>query len=755
MYKFIRNLFYLSVLLFAFTSCRKKAYDDFYGRPASLAPPIYQVLQARGNFTNLLACIDKAGMADQLKTAGYWTMFAPNDDAFKKYFALRGISGVAQIDAATATQIVSYSLVYNAAATDHISDYQSPTGYITNQAFKRRTSYHGGIYTDTVLFTAQGKTDPVGGQVINAVAANRNNGYQYGDFNNKYITYFTNAYLSTHGLSATDYNYFYPNTTYTGFNVVDGAVVNADISAENGIIHEINSVILPLKNLEKYLASNANYSHFKQIFDKYFVQYQQDVNVTHQYQVLTGKPGVAYVKTYFNATNPIGYSLNNENYLKVADNDGQAYGYTLFAPTNAQLDAYINSVILEHYSSLDKVPLNIIQDFLNAHMYTVPVWPTKFSATVNILGEPAKFDATKDVVDKYVGSNGFFYGVNKVQAPNVFSTVFGRPYLDPNYSLMTIALNSNLRYTIANPNFKFTIFMVSDATFRALGYDYSTANSAFTYTSAGVTTIGGTANTNFYRIINMLVASTPNNELNDLSGSGIFETGPGDGTGGEYLKYNANTIFGAGNVDAGQTVSVVSSVTTTNGKAYYTTGGFPLYSVLNVGQHIAKNATTTTSPFYNYYQYLLNSQLYTSATGAITGIQPGIFYTVLVPSNAAIQAAVNAGLLPYTLSGTTRVPNYKPTLQTDIDLVTKFIQYHIIKGTTIVTDGKKSSPPSYPTLLNDSNSGNPLYIQAFSSLGGGYLLDNQGRRSNIVPANSNVLSNYTVIHQIDNYLTYN
>jgi uncharacterized surface protein with fasciclin (FAS1) repeats len=756
MFKFIKNLSIFFLLLLTFASCRKQAYDNFYGRPASLAPPIYQVLQARGNFSNLLALIDKAGYTSTLSSAGYWTMFAPNDDAFKKYFTATGISSISQVSASTAAKIVSYCLVYNAAATDHISDYQSPTGYITNQAFKRRTAYHETIYQDTVLFTAAGKTDPVAGQIVSTIAANRNNGYVYGDFNNKYIPYFTDAYFSTHGLSASDYNYFYPASTYTGFNVVDGSVVNKDIAAENGIIHEINSVFLPLKNIEEALAANANYSHFKQLFDKFYVQYTPDPNVTHMNQVLNGSSATGYIKIYTNGVYQLPYMLNNENFVKLTDNDSQTNGYTLFAPNNTVLDAYINSVLLEHYATVDKLPGYIIQDFLTAHMFQTIVWPSKFATSNNVQGEPARFSPTSDVVDKYFGSNGVFYGTSKVQQANAFSTVFSRPYLDPNYTIMTTALNANLRYIISNPSTKFTLFMVTDAAFRAAGYDYSAAYNAFTYTAPGTATvIGGTANTNLYRIISMLVARTPNNELNDLSGQGIFETGSGDGTGGDYLKYSNNTIFAAGNVDAGQVLKVTSSVNTLNGKVYYTTGGIPQFTTLNVGIHISQYAQTTTSPFYSYYQYLLNSQLYTAATGSITGVQPGVYYTILVPSNAAIQAAVNKGLLPYTLTGTTRVPNYKPTVQTDIDLVTKFIQYHIIKGTTIVPDGKKSSPPSYPTLLNDPNSGNPLFVQVFTTPGSMKVLDNQGNPANVVVPNSNVLSNMAVIHQIDNYLNYN
>lgn len=75
-------------------------------------------------------------------------------------------------------------------------------------------------------------------------------------------------------LTATDYNYFYPTSTYTGFNVADIAkVVLKDIPAENGVIHVVDRVITSLPSLDQYIGSNPNYSEFKKILDKFLVQY--------------------------------------------------------------------------------------------------------------------------------------------------------------------------------------------------------------------------------------------------------------------------------------------------------------------------------------------------------------------------------------------------------------------------------------------------------------------------------------------------
>ena len=64
-------------------SCKKK-FDEYYAPPANLEAPVYNQLQAKGNFTQFLSLIDKAGYKQTLSTAGYWTIFAPTDSAFQK-----------------------------------------------------------------------------------------------------------------------------------------------------------------------------------------------------------------------------------------------------------------------------------------------------------------------------------------------------------------------------------------------------------------------------------------------------------------------------------------------------------------------------------------------------------------------------------------------------------------------------------------------------------------------------------------------
>ncbi|MES2279016.1 MAG: fasciclin domain-containing protein [Bacteroidota bacterium] len=751
MYKFLKNLSCLLCLIIIFGGCRKKAFDDYYGRPATLQPPIYQVLQARGNFSTLLSVIDLSGYKATLSAAGYWTFFAPNDAAFQKYFAANNTS-LAKMDSVTAGKIVRYCLVFNAFQTNHLADYQSGAGWVPNTAFKRRTAYYDGF---------QFGLGPDGAAGV-YVAENRNFGnYIYGDNNNKYIPYFYSTFMTGAGLSATDYNYFFPASTYTGFNVANAAVLNKDILAENGVIHEIDQVVLPLPSVEQKMASNTQYSVFKSLYDQYMVSYASDVNYTRQYNTVSGKTNTVYVKKY---SNLLIYAPGNENFVKVEDNDGQRDGYTMFAPTNAVLTPYINNVILEFYGTLANLPSNIIADLLNAHMFQTTVWPSKFATSSNSSGEPPRFDPATNVIDKQFCSNGLFYGVNQVQQANVFSTVYARAYLDPAYSIMTKLLDLTVKAQVTSPGLKFTVFMLSDATLRSLGYDFNPASQAYTQTVNGVTTSGLGPQALLQRILNLNIVPTPNGELNDLSGNGIAETNAG-----EYIRWHNNTVSSAATVELNQTLTVTGSRNYSNGKVYYLSGGMLDGATKTVAADIQANAGTATAqgPYYDFYQYLISSAAYNLGAAEILGLQLGANYTIFIPTQAAMKQAVVDGYLPGTTTGTGAAKvwasfTYNPSSSTDKDLVSRFIQYHILNGISIAPDGKKGvNGVTFPTLLRNV-AGDALTVVTFNQPGNLRIEDSQARFVNLIapnnnsyfPATSNYLGNHVLLHQIDSYLRY-
>jgi len=728
--------YYLFVvpLLALLLSCSSDVYDEYYARPEGLENPIFQELEAKGNFKNLTALIEKAGYKDILSKSGYWTMFAPNDAAFAKFFQEQGISDVSKIDNETANKIVRYALVYNAFKDDRLSDYQSAKGWVEGSAYRRRTAFYDGFVTKTI-----------NGKSMVTIGSNRNGGYIQGDNNNKYITYFMSEYFKTNALSSYDFNFFYPGKEYTGFNVFDSKVVQANGIAENGVFHEVDQVNLPLLNIDQYLEqNNSKYSLFRQILEDNLASYVFFQPATTAYYNYTGKTDNVYVKLYDAS---LAFSPNNENFIKLEDNDGQSSGFTLIVPENAPLQAFVNSILLKHYSSIDKLPKYVFQDLINAHMVQGTVWPSK-KDLLNGLKEDLTFDFNTDITERKVLSNGLFYGANKLQKSNIFYTVYTSAYLDPSYSFATRIFNDGSGYKelISNINTRFTLLLPSDATLMNLGFNYDTRFQYWTYNAPGVAETGSLARNRLLRLFYNCIILSPKGELDNIATtSGIIRTGDND-LPGEYIRWANNKVYAAGDDANGTSVNIIGKELQENGITYYV-DKFPQFSTELQGKVIERLSKSNTQ-FNSFYQYLLNSTIYVSSTGKIEGVDLGTSYTFIVPNNAAIAKAVADGVLP---------ASNNPTLQGDKDLVADFIRYHIIVNRTASNDGLTTG--QFETLRKSSK-GDKTYVDVISNAGSLSFKDNSATIStpnppaNFIPSSSNNLADRSLIHLVDNYLKF-
>ncbi len=739
-----RVLGFLFLLLVAVSSCRKQAWDEFYGRPETLEPPIYELLQAKGNFKSFLHAIDKAGYKTTLSTAGYWTIFAPHDSAFDAYLKGIGVTGIDQLDSVTCQKIVTYSLVYNGFEKSRIDDFQSTGGWVPNNAFRRRTANYTGIYDDVTP----------AGLPVKAIQSNRNNsgGFYYAeaDNNNKYISIFTDTFFRAKALSAADYNYFYPSTTFTGFNILDGIVVESNIPAENGVMHIINKVLIPLPSIDEYLRSNPAYSEFKKLFDKYLVEFVLNQSVTEKYKNITGKTDNIFTKV-FNSS--LAYSPNNENFLKFQDNDGQANCYSIFAPENAPLIEYINKVLLEHYTSLDALPRQVLYDFVNAHLWQTAVWPTQFHNSFNFLGEPARFDPVADVKDRKLLSNGFFYGTGKVQESNLFGTVYGKVYLDPQFSYMNRLLDQEMKYVVSNPNQRFVIFMVSNEAWNNAGYFADATvdnNPAFQWRyippNGGTNIVGSSCLVRMIRLINEHVVPSPKQALEDMTGAGVAKT-----YGDEYVRWDDGKVFTSGNLDSNYFATSLEYKKASNGTVFYI-DRLLTYTENQVGRHLQKLGADAASPYNYFWQYLSGSTMYNASTFEILGLSAGVFYTIFAPTNEAILEAVKDGFLPGTIVNGNPVPNFKPTLPLQIEQVNRFLQYHMLNKVSVATDGEESG--AYETLLKNANGESTSIFVNNMVVNAMTLTDMNSRTGTVTLNESNYLSNRITIHLVNNYLQY-
>jgi transforming growth factor-beta-induced protein len=85
-----------------FASCSKDENDE----PMDTPKNIVEVASGDARFSILVEAVTKANLASALQADGPFTVFAPTNDAFNALFAQLGVSGIADLDAATLTPIL-------------------------------------------------------------------------------------------------------------------------------------------------------------------------------------------------------------------------------------------------------------------------------------------------------------------------------------------------------------------------------------------------------------------------------------------------------------------------------------------------------------------------------------------------------------------------------------------------------------------------------------------------------------------------
>lgn len=740
--RFYKLTFLLGLFTALCLSCRKEAFDDYYSRPDDLESPIYTRLDEEGRFSQFRRLIEKAGYMGTLNQAGYWTLFAPNDDAVTAFLQEHNYASVDAVPDAVAEQIVRYALVYNSFQTNRISDYQSNVGWEEGTGFRRRTAYYDGFRKEKV------KIDGVEKEII-VGASNRNNRtvnfgtpyYVDGDNNNKYVTYFQEKYVQLNGLSAADYNFFYPATTPANFHFMGGTVVKADIMAENGVIHEVDQVTLPRVSLDQYLADNDAYSFFRDsILNQFFVSYQYSPEASKTYEYRTGQVAEVYIKVY----DPLlAFSPNNENFLKEEDNDGQKDGYSMFIPTNDVLEPWVRTVLLEHYKTLSRVPHGVMADLVNTMLWQSAVWPSQFPSKMNLHEEEVRF-TTADISDKQMLSNGFFYGTKKIQESNLFNTVYKHVILDPDYSLMLMLLEQEYKRLILNPWTNFTLFLFSNNLLKDLGYSYNERLSEWSWIDRnGNTMAHGQTLTRLTRLLYTHIVETPNDELANITSTrGFIQTGD-RALPGEFIKWENGNIYAAGNERLGEPVQLVGTAKFgNNGRVYYINNLLE-FSSETAGEAMARVAAENPN-LTRYWEYVSKSSLYIANDRVITGVAGGSPYTLLMPNNDAIQQAIDDGVLPADPTTGDIVGKFQ---------IESFIKFHILTNVNVAADGNQDILSAVTLMKNENDEAQTVNIT--NAVGNLRFTDKKGRTVPTIYNPDIYLGDRILLHELNGYLNYN
>lgn len=746
------RLFLCLICTFLFIRCDDNK-DEYFDRPDWLDPPIYEVLQKEGRFGYYLQCVDRTEYANVLKGAALYTVFAPNDDAFALWLQESPYASVSEIPDDIVEKIVAYSIVYSKWEASRLAYRLTGGSYSADpEAFKRKTVNYTLPYRDDEISNEWVFDETTRGSISFTTVDYQ---LQLRQQNYKYLPIYTSEYFNLKKLTEEDYNTFYPNAVFTGKNVQEGSIIKADILAENGIIHEVSRVNIPMDNIEKALKSDPLYSsyygllNYKTALNEYAFKSYIDASSFSTNQILEVfqkmLPFENITKIYIKCYPPtMGFSPVMENIF--SDDDGsnisEISGNTLFVPENGALDSYIQEKILKYYANIKDVPETVLFTLINTHMATGLIWPSLYKESFNYTGEylngvgsGGNDFAGAGVLGKQMASNGFIYRINHVIKSRYFETVYSEVYLNPARTLINTAYSDNLREELMKSPLngynseRWTLLNISDNLLTEDGFGYDDLNSEFTHKESGNITGGVTSR--LQRLINMhifpgLKNNTINSEITDFSvsphGSVIY-----DGWGflvnynGDMIRYKNNRLQAAGNIEDGSYVTVAKQTGEFNNGLVFSVDNLLQYSPrvtkagltdaytdLPLWKYLdrARTENSNVKDFVDYVEVCLKKL----DSEELSGIKPELFYTVLMPNNSAMTLARNAGYLPALSSLKDPNTETNPDYVKHMAQATLFLNAHFLQGQVFADDGLEYIYPVQAMSPNESKPSTLLKI---------------------------------------------
>jgi uncharacterized surface protein with fasciclin (FAS1) repeats len=648
------------VLLLGVLGCQKdnkKMYED----PPWLGGSSIQTLQERGNYTIYLKLMDMANYTDRI-TKQLNTLFVPNDDAFKAYFAQAGIESVDKLTKDQAVQLFTLHVLANPRSRYQLiyeylwSEEQGPHGEYAALFFRKPTSSTSLPYYETAMGGKdKGKTFLMYTGI-------------------KLMPLFTIDYFEDFfgALDGSDYTYMYPdgkwedNMNWGPALILDDPLRTpvpnetpeqrrnaAAIRTSNGFIYLLDRVVPPQFSVEEYMRQNGDkfgvYYGMMQRFAKY-------------------APG----KKFPDRNNEVGYTKNYDLVSNIAEEQGAFTGnevrmkdmYTGYIPNNQVMTDWLNKTVLKTYPSIDSVPDVTMYYILQTQLGRSLGLISKISQSYfNSFGDPMTIQKS-DILSQHMCSNGMIYEMNKVLEPNVFKTVPGELFFDANYSTFLYALNTaGILASLSNPSQNVTLLAATNDALYTYGVRFNDSKSTMEWR--------GSDNTWKTMKTEELLAFCEDhiyNGVKDFKGKGYLEMASGN-----FVSYDNDVILGPENQYKKDHAAIVDTKPNDlNGILYYIDK--PIKSKFLLGDFFVKDPDLS-----QFTKLLKNNKLLTvkpdpiskDTIAALSFLTETSYWTAFGPSNAAMDAAAAAGILP----------------KDKTDAMKNFLLYHFVRKNVIFDDG--------------------------------------------------------------------
>jgi uncharacterized surface protein with fasciclin (FAS1) repeats len=681
---------YILLILFVLVSCKKDLTElDKYQPPDWLKGKLFTQILAQPGLDYFAEALKITEMDTIINTSGLYTVFAPNNDAFDKYFASNPQydGKIKNIPIDYLERMVAYHIILNSWSKIQFSS-TNLGGWIdlggekiTQRAYKKESLLRDeNKKYSTQLNEFQQYT------ILTNPGNHQNTVYTQ---SRKYAPVFFKEYFETYNIPHTDYEYYF-NRPYTGgLFFCNAQILNEqEIPAENGYIYIIDRVVEPLLTAEEIL--KADYPDYS--YDQFLDLIYEFPFFSPNFEATYRQPGAGLgfeVDTLFNLDYPeLAFNIHSEitDPQKTRPTASIQYHNSLFAPTNKAFDEFINTYISGpgQWGRLSNVPRAIKKIIVNSYMVPDIIYKSNIDQGF-INGEMDEVILPESsIIQTEFGSNAIFIGLNEAIVPRAFSSVSAPVYLRRGYfTLMNAIEETRILAALKNRDQNIAFFVVPDLSPGTLVDSSLIVNvrnnqiSFLTYDHALDNNRTMPISDVRKKILNHIGASLPKGAANiefvkNLAGNYIVFDNIN-----KTVSGTSPTTFGT-NGDSLIVVKVnILDELTDNGQTYEI-GSWFSFSKIPMSVRIQ-----SINP--KFLQLLVQAGLAIKLIGneyQLTFLSPGTNYTAFIPSSEALDA-------------------YRTDTLTKSEL-TQFIRNHFIPDHLIFTDGNVLSG-SYLTMNSSQN----------------------------------------------------
>lgn len=457
----LKRMLWLLVFPIFFEACESKL-DEHYEPPSWLKGSSWKILEDDGNYTIFLKGIEKGGYRQIMDGKNIMTVMAPDDNAFKAYFAANNINSLEDLSDQEIKKLIGFHLMYYSYNTGKLINFR-PEGDAVSE---EQAEIGAGMYYKHRTRSA----DPI------EIFTSKIDDQQYKVYHNeRYLPVFSYRLFETKKIdSKYNYEYFFPQTAWTGdqsFNVCNAGLNGNEIISGNGYIFPINKVLTPLETIYTELKKNNNYSTFLSLYDQYSY-WVWDVDLTRDY----GNGDTLYYHKHESPLADIACEWPVSSYSSVRTLSSMSYN--IFAPSNEALETFFDSYWKKGgYTKLSEVSDVALQYMLRNCVYSSSsiVFPQEIKEGKVINSQNVLIDFDVDAVpqeNRVLCSNGALYKLEELKISAMFNSITGAAFKNKNHSHYLYMLGkSGMAIALSSTEANFTSLIPSNEQVEACGYE--------------------------------------------------------------------------------------------------------------------------------------------------------------------------------------------------------------------------------------------------------------------------------------------